>query len=549
MKETLHIYTRVSTGVQEEKGTSLSSQREGGISYSEKHGFKYKVWNEGSQSSSKDDLENRQVLTKLLQEVDEGNIKHIYVYNPDRLSRNQNTWGFIRFKLLQKEVVLHTPGGKYDLTDFTTNLMLGILSEISQYENAVRTERFRVGKVQRIREGRWKGGKPTYGYDLVDGLLVINKKESKVVKTIYDEYNQGKSPDKIRLLLLEKGIPSPRGNTMWSEPSIRVILRNTHYQSYCTFTDKKTGETIHNQCPQLLTSTTISKYLEMKEKRTRTTSEKTEVRTENKKYQYLLTTLLECGGCGSRYIGNIKQKQSSVYGCRKKHNKYRTRDIHFEPCTQKRYLNLEKTDLVVWETVLGVVEKSHLFRELTKKELLPTKEQQKEGLVEQGKIQTKIRKLNREIGTIQTAIVNQETQKVLVGSKNIDLVIKQLERQRIELEKNKEQLTLQINSLSENQKWVDWYLHFGKKIKSLRNDDIPVEEKRMFLEGVVENIVVLEKSLQEHQLKIQFREPYVDDKLIWKEPKNKKKGYTLKKGKKELIIDEILSKKPTRSYG
>jgi len=136
-----------------------------------------------------------------------------------------------------------------------------------------------------------------------------------------------------------------------------------------------------------------------------------------------------------------------------------------------------------------------------------------------------------------------------VGSKNIDLVIKQLEQQRIELEKNKEQLTLQINSLSENQKWVDWYLHFGKKIKSLRNEDIPVEEKRKFLEGVVENIVVLEKSTQEHQLMIQFREPYVDDKLIWKEPKNKKKGYTLKKGKKGLIIDEILSKKPTRSYG
>jgi len=366
---------------------------------------------------------------------------------------------------------------------------------------------------------------------------------------IYEEYNKGKSPDKIRLLLLEKGIPSPRGNTMWSEPSIRVILRNTHYQGYWTFTDKKTGETIHNKCPQLLTSTTISNYLEMKEKRTRKKSEKTEVRTDNKKYQYLLTTLLECGGCGSRYIGNIKQKQSSVYGCRKKHNKYRTRDIHFEPCEQKRYLNLEKTDLVVWETVLEVVEKSHLFRELTKNELLPTKEQQKEGLVEQGKIQTKIRKLDKEIGTIQKAIVNQETQKVLVGSKNIDLVIKQLEQQRIELEKNKEQLTLQINSLSENQKWVDWYLHFGKKIKSLRNEDIPVEEKRKFLEGVVENIVVLEKSTQEHQLMIQFREPYVDDKLIWKEPKNKKKGYTLKKGKKELTIDEILSKKPTRSYG
>ncbi len=378
MKETLHIYTRVSTGVQEEKGTSLSSQKEGGISYSEKHGFKHKVWNEGSQSSSKDDLENRPVLTQLLLEVDEGNIKHIYVYNPDRLSRNQNTWGFIRFKLLQKEVVLHTPGGKYDLTDFTTNLMLGILSEISQYENKVRTERFRVGKVQRIREGRWKGGNPPYGYDLVDGDLVPNKEQVKVVKKMYEMYNQMKSPDKIRKWLLENGILSPRGNVMWSEPSVRKILQNTHYQGYWTYTDKKSGETIHNQCPQLLTSSVISKYQKIKEQRTRKGREKVELRgRELKKHEYLLTNLLECGGCGSRYVGNYKKNQSSNYGCRKKFNKYRTRDVHFEPCPQKRYLNLDKTDLVIWETVLEVVEKSHLFREMIKKELLPTTEKKK----------------------------------------------------------------------------------------------------------------------------------------------------------------------------
>ena len=103
MKDTLHIYTRVSTGVQEEKGTSLSSQKDGGISYSKRHGFKHKVWNEGSQSSSKDDLDNGPVLTQLLHEVDEGNIKHIYVYHPERLSHNQNTWGFIRYKYFKKK--------------------------------------------------------------------------------------------------------------------------------------------------------------------------------------------------------------------------------------------------------------------------------------------------------------------------------------------------------------------------------------------------------------------------------------------------------------
>ena len=147
MKETLHIYTRVSTTVQEDEGTSLDTQKELGLTRSEKLGFDFKLWNEGGQSSAKDDLANRPVLMELLSEVDEGNVKHIYVWNTDRLSRNLQTWGMIRFKLIKNEVTLHTPTGEQILSDPQTNMLLGILSEISQYDNSLRTERFRLGKI------------------------------------------------------------------------------------------------------------------------------------------------------------------------------------------------------------------------------------------------------------------------------------------------------------------------------------------------------------------------------------------------------------------
>ena len=65
MKETLHIYTRVSSVSQEEEGTSLETQLELGIERSKKLGMKHKTWNEGGQSSSKDDLGNRPVLVNL----------------------------------------------------------------------------------------------------------------------------------------------------------------------------------------------------------------------------------------------------------------------------------------------------------------------------------------------------------------------------------------------------------------------------------------------------------------------------------------------------
>jgi hypothetical protein len=54
MKDTLHIYTRVSSTIQEEEeeeGTSLKTQKEIGIELSNKLGMKYQVLIEGGISS------------------------------------------------------------------------------------------------------------------------------------------------------------------------------------------------------------------------------------------------------------------------------------------------------------------------------------------------------------------------------------------------------------------------------------------------------------------------------------------------------------------
>ena len=108
MVQKLHIYCRVSTTEQKESGTSLETQKEIGIELSKKlTKGKYEMWDEGSQSSFKDDLVNRPILTKLLVEVDKGNVSQLYVWNTDRLSRNQKVWGLIRYKLKQHNVLLY----------------------------------------------------------------------------------------------------------------------------------------------------------------------------------------------------------------------------------------------------------------------------------------------------------------------------------------------------------------------------------------------------------------------------------------------------------
>ena len=89
MTNILHIYTRVSSAIQQEEGTSLENQKQMGIKKAMELGFDFKVWNEGGQSSFNDDLSNRPELVSLLMEIEAGKVKHLFVYNTDRLSRNQ----------------------------------------------------------------------------------------------------------------------------------------------------------------------------------------------------------------------------------------------------------------------------------------------------------------------------------------------------------------------------------------------------------------------------------------------------------------------------
>lgn len=37
------------------------------------------------------------------------------------------------------------------------------------------------GRIQKAREGKWNGGFAPYGYDLVNGHLVVNEEEAKAV--------------------------------------------------------------------------------------------------------------------------------------------------------------------------------------------------------------------------------------------------------------------------------------------------------------------------------------------------------------------------------
>lgn len=541
MKEILHIYTRVSSQFQQDEGTSLDSQKELGIKKSKELGFDYKVWNEGGQSSSKDDLVNRPVLVELLSQIDEGNVKNLFVFNIDRLSRNPKTWGLIKLKLLKENITLYISSGEYDLSDPMNRLILGIMSEFSYYENQIRTIRSRLGKISRVKEGYWMGGPPPYGYQIKDKKLVKDTNETKWLKFIYESYRNKKTTRWIKQELLKNGVVTRRNKPVWSIGSIDKVLRNTHYSGYYNYHDKSSDETFRVECPPILPFSLIQDVHKELESRTR----QTRVSESNQKHFYLFKEFLWCGVCGCRYSGKKYEKQyRSVYYCPRLERNHVNQDTDkVVKCSNRRYLKIDETDKLVWDVIVEVMSESNLFKEEIKSQVLGESVTHSEKKNDLEKLIRKLKKLDTEISDTTQSLINLETDRIIKrrNPKEIVSIIKNIEDIRIDLESKREIVRNQIHSIESEVRWTDWVSQFGERITKM--SDFTDEEKHEFLKGVIEKITVYTVDPQTHRLKLEFKIPYVNDSLKWRDDNNKKLGYDIINGFNELEIEIDSGKK------
>ena len=227
---------------------SLEFQRELGVKRANELGFEYKLWNEGGRSSNHEELDKRPELSRLFNEIKNGVVKHLFVYDQSRLSRNDTVSSIFRIECAKQGVTLYNKEGKYDLSDHNDHFMKQILDAVAQFDNAQRAERTRLGKLARIRQGSWLGGPPPYGYEIRDHRLVINEEEAKWVRFIYQQYANRIPLIDVKFELDAQGVQPRRKGGTWTMGSLNALLRNTHYIGFWNFKDGKTGEEIRVEC-------------------------------------------------------------------------------------------------------------------------------------------------------------------------------------------------------------------------------------------------------------------------------------------------------------
>ncbi len=525
--KTLHIYTRVSTAVQAEQGTSLESQRDLGIEKAKQLGFEYKVWDEGGRSSHHDDIAQRPQLNALYLAIKKGDVKHLWIYDQSRLSRNDKVASVFRYECNKKGVTLYTKDGFFDLSSPTDMLMKQLLDAVAEFDNSTRSERTRLGKINRVRSGMWHGGPPPFGYTIDKKRLAINEDEAKWVKRIFDEVHKGTSTVGIKKILDSHAVAPRRKNGLWSLGSINAMLKNTHYSGYYIFTDSKSEEQIQVQCPSIVDTAT---WKQAQHKRSPKILRKTQKSATVKNF-YLLRDLMFCGHCGRPISGRIiKSRSENSYYCPSREREWAANGGVTDKkkwqrglgCGFTRALNIQRTDELVWESVKSLHEKSSLLKEEVRVRVLKEERGMQELSDAKFKaMQAKLKTLQRKYTTLSETLGTLEANRVLkeLNDTSYRSMTLRINTELRDIEAQLSTTRSDLDSATNGKKWRNWLKTFGQEITDL--DSRSDEQKKAYIEGLVKQIDVRwNEAEREHELTLTFHLPIVNDGITWREKEN-----------------------------
>jgi len=539
MKEKLYCYLRVSTKSQEEEGNSIENQRFTGKKVSKKLGMKYVEMNEGGLSSMSS---NRIKFNELKEGISIGRVKNIWYYSRSRWSRNtvedllmkQNY--FIPYKV---NVFEGENGSKRDFTDPKDELLDTILTTVQQFDRQQRRQVSVSGKrhlsLTQGENGVFMGGTINFGYSNIDKRWKINPDESKWVKEIFKQYEQGKSLKYIKSLLDTNGV-KPRRGKLWNLGTLNTILRNRVYIGEYFWVDKETKDRFYIVVPPIISHSLFNRVQRKIKKNTINKG------NNSRKYESLLSNLLECY-CGENISGQVRKSVGkNYYTCSSKRNHWKGKDVKI--CDNRRGMNLEITNEFVISNLQTVMNDSSILKERFKKDILSKKNINKKEIESSKKeLEKKIKQVDKQIDlTVKSISINEVNHMTKKTDEKLYIQIKKnLDSEMENLESTKSRHIGEIDQLDNQKDWVDWVSKFGNKIKG---DFQKVSTE--LLEGIIENILVYPINGKDrdnnpkqigHKLVINFKLPIVRDSIRYKDSKNKSKGYTLINGKKELTLN------------
>lgn len=175
----------------------------------------------------------RDDFNEMIEKALNGEIDLIVTKSISRFARNTlDTITYVR-KLKAAGVEVYFEKENLWSLDDKTEFLLTIMASIAQEESRSISQNVTLGKRWSMKEGRVSFAYKNFlGYEKVDGKIVINEEQAKIVRLIYMMFlKEGKTCTGIAEYLKSKGIPTPSGKSCnWTKNTVTSILTNEKYK-------------------------------------------------------------------------------------------------------------------------------------------------------------------------------------------------------------------------------------------------------------------------------------------------------------------------------
>ena len=302
---------------------------------------------------------------KLLDDAERKLFDAVYVYRLDRLARTTLDILKTQDKLSKLGITLKSMTESFDTSTPSGKFFLTTLGGIAEIERATIAERMRLGKNRAIKEGRWPGGPPPFGYRIINKRLQINNSEAEIIKLIFNLYAQkGMDTVSIADYLTMSGCPTPsakRGKNkaaaVWYGSTVWSILTNSTYTGVYLYGKNKSPEKQQAfLCPVIIDK----RQWEAAQEKLRSNSFNAR---RNAKRDYLLRGIIRCGNCGRRYCGDGSRRKgrNHYYRCTG-NSSFRGKLV---PKCSSKSVRADVIEKVVWDDILNFIQKAeHIQQKL-----------------------------------------------------------------------------------------------------------------------------------------------------------------------------------------
>lgn len=183
---------------------------------------------------SGDTLVERPQAQLLLDEVNKGSFKGVFVVAVDRLSRGDSVdQGIINNSFYYSNTLIITPDKIFDITNNEMDreqLEFGLFMSKREY-NLIKRRMYQ-GRLDNVKKGLFVGSTPPFGYDKKrseeKGYILVPNDDAKFVKQMFNMALKGDGAVKIAKYLNSVGA-IPKRSDKWSASMVRSMLKRPVY--------------------------------------------------------------------------------------------------------------------------------------------------------------------------------------------------------------------------------------------------------------------------------------------------------------------------------